>query len=52
VGYAVAFAVNGLASIIRFWCDTTIVAIGRKVRFHHTSTFVTKQRVAISLGYL
>jgi len=26
------------------WCDARIVAIGRKVRFHHTLPFMTKQR--------
>ena len=50
--HATACAVNGLASIIRFWCDTRIVAIGRKMRFHHTLPFMTKQRVAVRLGYL
>jgi len=26
------------------WCNTTIVIIGRKVRFHRTLPFMTKQR--------
>jgi len=29
-----------------------IAAFGRKVCFHHTLPFMTKQRVAVRLGYL
>ena len=50
--YSIACGVNGLASVTCFWCGTTIVAIGRKVRFQHTLPFMTKQRVAVRLGYL
>ena len=36
--------VNGLNSFICLWCNTTIVTIGRKMSFHHTLPFMTKQR--------
>ena len=45
--HAIACGGNGLASFIcsiHLWCKTTIVATGRKVRFHHTLPFMTKQR--------
>ena len=35
---------NSLNSFMCLLCNTTIVAIGRKVRFHHTLPFITKQR--------
>ena len=36
--------VNGLNSFMCLGCNTTIVAIGRKVRFHHTLPFMMEQR--------
>jgi len=42
--HAITCGVNGLNSFICLWCNTTIVTIGRKVRFHHTLHFMTKQR--------
>ena len=42
--HAVTCGVNGLNNFMCLWCNTTIVAIGRKVRFHHTRPFMTKQR--------
>ena len=32
-------------------CNTTIVAIGRKARFHHTLPFMTNQNVTVRLDY-
>jgi len=42
--YAITYDVNGLNSFICLRCNTTMVTIGRKVRFHHTLPFMTKQR--------
>jgi len=42
--HAMTCGVNGLNSVMCLWCNTTIVAIGRKVRFHHTLPFMTKQK--------
>ena len=42
--HAITCDVNGLNSFMCLWCNATIVAIGRKVRFHHTLPFMTKQR--------
>ena len=42
--HAITCGVNGLNSFMCLWCNTTIVTIGRKMRFHHTLPFVTKQR--------
>jgi len=42
--HAITCGVNGLPSFIRLWCNARIVAIGRKVRLHHTLPFMTKQR--------
>jgi len=42
--HAITCGVNGLNICMCLWCNTTIVTIRRKVRFHHTSTFVAKQR--------
>jgi len=42
--HAMTCGVDDLNSFMCLWCDTTIVAIGRKVRFHHTLPFTTKQR--------
>jgi len=41
---AMTCCVNGLNSFMCWWCNTTIAAIGRKVPFHHTLPFMTKQR--------
>jgi len=43
-----ACGVNGLTSFICLWCHTTTM-VGRKVRFHHTLPFMTKQRDAVRL---
>jgi len=42
--HAITRGVNGVNSFICLWCNTAIVTIGRKVRFHHTLTLMTKQR--------
>jgi len=42
--HAITCGVNGLNSFICLWCNTTIVTIGRKVRFHYKLPFTTKQR--------
>jgi len=43
--------VNALTSFICLWCNARIVAIGRKLRFHHTLP-MTKQRSQFGCGYL
>ena len=40
--HAIPCGVNGLNSFRCWWCNTTVVAVGRKVRFHHTLRFTTK----------
>ena len=50
--HAVTCDVNGLTSFICLWCNAIMVAIERKVRFHHTLPFVTKQRSQFGCGYL
>jgi len=50
-----ALGVNGLTSFICFlclWCNTRIVAIGRKVYFHHKLWLMTKQRSQFGCSYL
>jgi len=42
--HAITCGANGLYSFMCLWCNITIVAIRRKVRFHHTLPFMTKQR--------
>jgi len=42
--HAITYGINGLNSFKCLWCNTTIVNIGRKVRFHHKLPFTTKQR--------
>ena len=42
--HAMTCGVNGLNGFICLWCNTTIVTTGRKVRFHHTLPFMTKQK--------
>jgi len=44
--------VNGLTDFVCLWCNARIVAIGRKVRFHHMLPFMTKQRSRFGCGYL
>ena len=48
-GYAITCGVNGVNSFICLWCNTAIVTIGRKVRFHHTLPFMTKRKGAVRL---
>ena len=44
MNHAITCGVNSLNSFIYLWCNTKTVTIGRKVRFHHTLPFMTKQR--------
>jgi len=50
--HAMTCGVNGLTYFICLWCNARIVAIGRKVLFHHKLLFVTKQRSQFVCGYL
>ena len=42
--HAITCGVNGVNIFICLWCNTAILTIGTKVRFHHTLPFITKQR--------
>jgi len=49
-GHAITCDVNGLTSFIcLLWCNKMMVTTARRVRFHHTLPFITKQRVAVRL---